>query len=51
MKIHMQKIKNQIKNHSSMTFLVLIQDMFIKIKKVIYFSIIIEYNSIYGYLI
>lgn len=32
MKIHMQKIKNQIKNHSSMTFLVLIQDMFIKIK-------------------
>lgn len=30
-------------------FLVLIKNMFIK--KVIYFSIIIEYNSIYGYLI
>lgn len=36
-----------------MTFLVLIKDMFIKIKnkKMIYFAIIIEYDSIYGYLI
>lgn len=45
----MHKKNEQIKNYSSMTFLVLIKNMFIK--KVIYFSIIIEHNSIYGYLI